>query len=141
MIFCDLGTSHNVRTGQVNDRMKRLSVSNVEATNCSTLSLSRASKTIHVDGDRSILKCIECGVVCSNKSGFSRHKCDGKKKPASQVETQVNQEVFKCSQCDKVVKSDIGLKRHISSVHKKKENDAPMLTRSQKKKANAAASQ
>ena len=113
----DSGASQNPRRKTSKD-VKRLSTSLHSFSRESTLSTSsRASTTICVPGsDKIIFKCDTCGTVSSNKSGFTRHKCNS----SANSTKHSDQTISKCDQCDKVCLSLSGLKRHKSLVHEKK---------------------
>ena len=70
---------------------------------------------------KTIFRCKDCTVVCSNKSGFVRHKCNNRKKTTVEkiVTAAVNNEdIFQCDQCTKVFSSNSSLKRHKTMLHK-----------------------
>ena len=65
--------------------VKRLSTTEIPVpSDAAPLSLSRLSKSISITaGDKTILKCSNCYAICSNKSGFARHKCFSRRKETS----------------------------------------------------------
>ena len=105
----------------VSKPLKRLSVSHrdVPVAESSLLSTSRLSRTINVPGsDKTIFKCDICCSVFSNKSGFTRHKCQNTSK--SNISMRSDSAIMKCNQCDKVCLSVVGLKRHKTLKHNEK---------------------
>ena len=129
-------------TNSLKRPLKRLSKSLATSSADTSRDTSRMSKTVNVDGERSVLQCLACGAVCSNQSGFSRHKCKSKKKDAivsasesigieKNKSTITTDAIFQCDICNQVCKSLVGLKRHKASKHNAP-SQSQRVTRSQK---------